>query len=369
MPEYHAPGVHVQETNPGDHGITAVSTTIAAFVGFAQIGPTTPTLITDFFGFTSVFGGFTSVFGGFAPKQYLAFAVQAFFHNGGTRCYVLRIGTEPTPPAEVLAPLEALADVSIVCCPDENAIPGMTAALVAHCELMRYRIAVLDAPDGDLSSGLPEEARSSYAACYTPCVLVPNPGGLPWAVPPGGHVAGAMANSDTQNGVWKAPANLPVVGISGLTQQINDQEQGTLSELGINALRHFPGRGDLIWGARTTSTDPEWKYINVRRYLIYLERSIDQGMQWVAFEPNGEQLWANVRQTIENFLYNEWISGALLGDKPEKAYFVRCDRTTMTQNDLDNGRLVCLVGVAALKPAEFVIFRIEQWTANANKCG
>jgi phage tail sheath protein FI len=360
MPDYRAPGVYVEELNPGDHAITGVSTNIAAFAGFAQIGPTTPTLITDFFGFTSSFGGF-------AANQYLGFAVQAFFQNGGTRCHVLRVGTSSDPPADVLAPLEGLADLSIVCCPDEHAISGMTAALVAHCERMRYRIAVLGAPsDGNLSWGLPEGARSSYAACYAPSVRVPNPGGLPWAVHPGGHIAGAMANSDAQHGVWKAPANLQILGISGLTQQINDQEQGTLNELGINALRSFPERGDLIWGARTTSLDPEWKYINIRRYFIYLEQSIDKGTQWAIFEPNGEQLWGSVRSSIEIFLFEEWRSGALLGDKPENAYFVRCDRTTMTQDDIDNGRLVCLIGVALLEPAEFVIFRIGQYTAESN---
>ena len=137
-----------------------------------------------------------------------------------------------------------------------------------------------------------------------------------------------------------------------------------LNPEGINAFRFFEGRGFRLWGARTVSSDPEWKYVNLRRYFAYLERSIDKGTQWAVFEPNGEQLWANVRRTIEEFLLNEWQSGALLGDKPEKSYFVRCDRSTMTQNDLDNGRLICLIGVAPLRPAEFVIFRIGQWTAD-----
>ena len=119
-----------------------------------------------------------------------------------------------------------------------------------------------------------------------------------------------------------------------------------------------------LWGARTISSDPEWKYVNLRRYFAYLERSIDKGTQWAVFEPNGERLWANVRRTIEDFLLNEWLNGALLGDKAEKSYFVKCDRSTMSQNDLDNGRLICLIGVAPLRPAEFVIFRIGQWTAD-----
>jgi len=145
---------------------------------------------------------------------------------------------------------------------------------------------------------------------------------------------------------------------------INFHQQELLNPLGVNCLRFFAGRGYRVWGARTASSDPEWKYVNVRRYFNYLEASIDRGTQWAVFEPNGPQLWANVRRTIEDFLLNEWMSGALLGDKPEKAYFVRCDRSTMTQNDLDNGRLICLIGVAPLRPAEFVIFRIGQWTAD-----
>jgi hypothetical protein len=138
-----------------------------------------------------------------------------------------------------------------------------------------------------------------------------------------------------------------------------------LNPEGINVLRFFEGRGYRVWGARTITSDPEWKYVNVRRYFLYLERSIDRGTQWVVFENNGYALWANVRRTIEDFLFNEWKSGHLFGTKPEEAYFVRCDRTTMTQNDLDNGRLVCFVGVAPLRPAEFVIFRIGQKTADA----
>ena len=139
-----------------------------------------------------------------------------------------------------------------------------------------------------------------------------------------------------------------------------------LNQDGINALRSFPGHGSRVWGGRTLSPDPEFKYINVRRLLIYLERSIDVGTQWVQFEPNNERTWANVRQAISDFLLNIWRDGALMGVTPENAFFVKCDRSTMTQNDLDNGRLICLIGVAVMKPAEFVLFRIGQWTAESN---
>jgi phage tail sheath protein FI len=145
---------------------------------------------------------------------------------------------------------------------------------------------------------------------------------------------------------------------------LNRSEQEVLNPEGVNCFRFFEGRGFRLWGARLMSSDPEWKYVNLRRYFAYLEHSIDKGTQWAVFEPNGELTWANVRRTIEDFLLNEWLNGALLGDKPEKAYFVKCDRSTMSQNDLDNGRLVCLIGVAPLRPAEFVIFRIGQWTGD-----
>jgi hypothetical protein len=158
-----------------------------------------------------------------------------------------------------------------------------------------------------------------------------------------------------------------VRGVTKLEANINDADQAVLNQEGINAIRDFHERGVLVWGARTMSPDPEWKYVNVRRLMIYLEHSIDKGTQWAVFEPNDDRLWANIRRSVENFLINEWRAGALLGNTPEEAYFVRCDRTTMTQDDLDDGRLVCVVGVAPVRPAEFVIFRIGQWTADAHR--
>ncbi|RMH34166.1 MAG: phage tail sheath family protein, partial [Nitrospirae bacterium] len=184
-------------------------------------------------------------------------------------------------------------------------------------------------------------------------------------LPPSGFVCGIYARNDVQRGVHKAPANEIVRGALRFETDINFAQQEVLNPLGINCLRSFPGRGLRVWGARTISSDPEWKYVNVRRYFNYLEHSVDRGTQWAVFEPNGERLWANIRETVSSFLYNEWISGALLGKNTDEAFFVRCDRSTMTQNDLDNGRLICLIGVAVLKPAEFVIFRIGQKTADS----
>jgi Bacteriophage tail sheath protein len=243
--------------------------------------------------------------------------------------------------------------------------------LIAHAERMRYRIAILDSGDDQSIAdvrALRAKLDSSYAALYYPWVTVLDPVTRKEInLPPSGFVAGIYARNDIQRAVYKAPANEVVSLAINFEKVLNKAQQDILNPLGINAFRFFEGRGFRLWGARTISSDPEWKYVNLRRYFAYLEHSIDKGTQWAVFEPNGELLWANVRRTVSDFLLNEFQNGALLGDKPEKSYFVRCDRSTMTQNDLDNGRLVCLVGVAALRPAEYVIFRIGQWTADSNK--
>ena len=184
-------------------------------------------------------------------------------------------------------------------------------------------------------------------------------------LPPSGFVCGIYARNDVERGVYKAPANEVVRGALRFESDINFATQEVLNPIGVNVLRFLSGRGYRLWGARLASSDPEWKYVSDRRYFNFLEASIDRGTQWAVFEPNGERLWTNIRQTISDFLLNEWQSGALLGSSVEQAFFVRCDRSTMTQNDLDNGRLVCLIGVAIIRPAEFVIFRIGQKTAEA----
>ena len=184
-------------------------------------------------------------------------------------------------------------------------------------------------------------------------------------LPPSGFVCGIYARSDIARGVFKAPANEVVTGALGLQRNVRFGEQEVLNPLGINCIRALPNRGIRVWGARTLSSDPEWIYVNIRRYFLYLEASIDAGTQWAVFEPNGPRLWDNIRTTVSDFLTNEWVSGALLGTTAKEAFFVRCDRSTMTQNDLDYGRLISLIGVAALKPAEFVIFRIGQKTADS----
>jgi hypothetical protein len=273
---------------------------------------------------------------------------------------------------------EDIEDISIVAAPGStfgyetpayrSSASTILNLLISHAERMRYRIAVLDSADGQSLAdvrAMRGRLDSKYAAFYYPWVRILDPVTRQEIhLPPSGFVAGIYARNDTQRAVYKAPANEVVNLAIGFEQFLNKGQQEVLNPEGINCFRFFEGRGMRLWGARTISSDPEWKYVNLRRYFAYLERSIDKGTQWAVFEPNGEALWANVRRTIEDFLLNEWQSGALLGDKPEKSFFVKCDRSTMTQNDLDNGRLICLIGVAPLRPAEFVIFRIGQWTAD-----
>jgi hypothetical protein len=318
----------------------------------------------------------------------------ALFPAGAETTFTLAGGDDGAPPvatddgdeitsyADALATLEQVDDIAIVAAPGHSVLEeidfeGVQDSLIAHATRMRYRIAVLDTPEGQ-AVGEARDIRgridSTYGALYYPWVVVPNPEARPFdesipkeiAVPPSGFICGIYARSDIQRGVWKAPANEVVLGALRFEREVTTGEQEVLNPEGVNCLRSFFGRGNRVWGARTVSSDPEWVYVNVRRYFIYLENSIDRSTQWAVFEPNGERLWASIRTTIESFLFNEWRQGALMGTTPEEAFFVRCDRSTMTQQDFDQGRLICEIGVAALKPAEFVIFRIGQKTADAS---
>ncbi|GAA2124593.1 phage tail sheath subtilisin-like domain-containing protein [Nocardioides bigeumensis] len=270
--------------------------------------------------------------------------------------------------------LSDLPDVSIVCAPgstqdfaaDRLSVIDRVGRVIRHCENMRYRIAVIDSPPQQLPGEVRDfrgEFDSKHAALYYPWITAYDAVTRgPVSLPPSGFVAGIYARNDRERGVHKAPANETIALSLGFETHVNTAQQELLNPLAVNCLRHLDQRGRRVWGARTMTSDPEWKYVNLRRYFAFLEASIDRGTQWAVFEPNGELLWDNVRRTVEDFLMNEFASGHLLGSTPEESFFVRCDRSTMTQNDLDNGRLVCLIGVAPLRPAEFVIFRIGQKT-------
>jgi uncharacterized protein len=288
---------------------------------------------------------------------------------------------EPEPLRRIgLESLRNEEQISIVACPGRIS-PAIQGALINHCELMRYRFAVLDGsrPPADSLNDVQNQRQqfdTKYAALYHPWPLIPDP--FPanltevadYPIPPSGHVIGLYARTDIERGVHKAPANEVLRGVIGLRRLLNQGEQDILNPypVNINVIRDFRpnNRGIRVWGGRVITSDPDWKYVNVRRLLIFIEASIDRSLQWVVFEPNAEPLWARVHRTVSNFLTGVWRDGALEGTKPEEAYFVKVDRTTMTQTDIDNGKLIVVIGVAPVKPAEFVIIRIGLWTAHAD---
>jgi phage tail sheath protein FI len=260
-------------------------------------------------------------------------------------------------------------DVSIMAVPG-NTTPDVQAALIAHCENLKSRFAVLDIPIDRKKVGEVGEFRdmydSTYAAIYHPWLEALDPLAKRSAYfPPSGAMIGIYARTDTERGVHKAPANEVVRSCTGLSVSYNESEQDILNPVGINLVRAFTGRGIRVWGARTISSNGLWKYLNVRRLFIYVEESIKANTNWVVFEPNSETLWGRVTRTLEMFLASVWRTGALAGTTPAEAFYVECGRTTMTQDDIDNGRLICQIGIAPVKPAEFVIFRITQHTASS----
>lgn len=503
MPTYLSPGVYVEEVEAGARPIEGVGTAVAAFVGCATQGPfDTPTLVSNW-------AKFTQTFGDFADGCYLAQAVYGYFLNGGTNCYVVRVGGDhsngsgpmaelpaaaqavlggyrvtakalpgakrggdisvevaepgednpgddrftllvkqngkvvethhvttkrtkenvvtvireksnlitieevatgalakpdkgsvalievPAPPAaqRSIAPndfvgdvadrtgfggLEVIDEITMVAVPDlmgqyeQGAIglddvKAVQLAMIAHCELMGDRMAILDPPPG-LSPQQIKDWRmdaagydSKYAALYYPWIKIFDPvSGTNSFLPPSGHMAGVWARTDGTRGVHKAPANEVVRGAVTLQTQVTKAEQELLNPIGVNCIRSFAGRGIRVWGARTLSSDSAWRYLNVRRLFNYLEESILDGTQWVVFEPNDDALWARIRRTISAFLVTEWRKGALFGLTPDEAFFVKCDRETNPAESIDAGQVTCEVGIAPVKPAEFVIFRLAQ---------
>lgn len=261
-------------------------------------------------------------------------------------------------------------DVALVYAPSVS--PDIAKAIVGHCERLRFRFAVIDSAKGQADPGGLNPRNlitdSQYAAFYYPWIFTADPRtGARKLTPPGGHVLGVYARSDTERGVFKAPANEIVRGALALEYEITDNIQDDLNPKGVNAVRSFPGRGIRVWGARTITSNALWKYVSVRRLFIFLERSIYEGTQWVVFEPNDDRLWARVIDTVRLFLRSQWRLGALFGRTEQEAFFITCDRTTMTQDDILNGRLICEIGIAPVRPAEFVVFRIFQHTAEAQR--
>ena len=360
MPEYLAPGVYVEEIERGPQPIEGVPTSTAAFIGETERGSSEPSLVASEEEFRHGFGA-----GPFLPD-----AVQGFFENGGKRLFVCRTAGGDPGPALAALERDAYRDVALVYAPGAGV--AAARALIAHCESLRFRFAIVDGDRnvGDLRALDPRATiqDSAHAAFYAPWVVIADPrSGARRTVPPGGHVLGVYARMDATRGVFKAPANELLHGVLEPDGHVDDATAGLLSQRGVNLIRRFPGRGTRVWGAHTTASNPLWKYVSVRRLFIFLERSIYEGTQWVVFEPNDARLWARVADTVRLFLRGQWRLGALAGRTEEQAFFVACDASTMTQDDIQNGRLVCEIGVAPLKPAEFVIFRIFQNTAEAQR--
>ncbi|MCP4369597.1 MAG: phage tail sheath family protein [Deltaproteobacteria bacterium] len=382
-----APGVYVKEFESGARPIEGVSTSVAGFVGLTEIenedAINNPVEINSWADFKKIFGSYNE-----EKAPYLPPSVYGFFANGGKRCYVVRsesddaggyIGTDGGPGKKKgLYVFKEIDEISIVCIPGITD-PTVQKKMIEHCEELKDRFCILDC-NIDADNGQVKVQREGlvsdkgFGALYYPWIQVIvekiTKEGEEEKVeldnifmPPSGYMAGIYARSDTERGVHKAPANEKVKGVIKLKIPISTEDQDGLNPEGINCIRKFQGRGIRVWGARTLAPKGSlWKYINVRRLFLYLEESIDENTQWVVFEPNNYKLWGRVTATITNFLTTVWRDGALMGKTPEQAFYVKCDRTTMTQDDIDNGKLICEIGVAPVKPAEFVIFRITQWT-------
>ncbi|MFB9990555.1 phage tail sheath family protein [Deinococcus oregonensis] len=541
MAEFLSPGIYIEESSAGPRPIEGISTTTAAFVGFAPSGPTnTPIFVANWQQFTEIFGSgeATGARNPYMDKAYLAHAVYAYFNNGGTRCYVVRLAPATAPAGskgktiddvrplqlpsrasravpslsiaprgeqtsdiqlEVLPPtpekdapkdplakdgapkdpkapeedaglftlrvtrddvtetfanlslgkkhprhvtevvnrestlievteasitgalaerapehgsyllknqvnplnagslsmpsntfvgslegrtgiegLEVAEDVSMICVPDLmsafqqglidlNGVHAVQRALIDHCERAQNRMAILDTPP-DLTPQQVKEWRekttnfdSSYAAMYYPWMKINGPDGQPMMVPPSGFVAGIYARSDVERGVHKAPANEIVRGVLSPSIQITRSEQDILNPIGVNCIRSFSGMGVRVWGARTLSSDARWRYVPVRRLFNYIEKSVEQGTQWAVFEPNDDTLWAKIRRDITAFLMTVWREGALFGQNPREAFYVKCDEELNPPELRDRGILQIEIGIAPVKPAEFIRFRFSQY--------
>lgn len=377
MPVYQAPGVYVEEMAGGTPPVAGVGTSTAAIIGtvvntitmpdkpdgsgsYIKAPVDEPRLVTNWTQFINQFGDIQT------GNLNLAHAVYGFLHNGGSRCYVVR--TEDIEDAvkvdSSLARIAAIDEIALVCAP--GAVDDSAQAVIAHCESMEDRFAIVDgkkhadvtvSPTTDDVKG--SLGNSSYAALYFPWFKVAEDK----IVPPSGHIAGIYARVDERRGVHKAPANMDVWGIRGLDYPVSKNEQKGLNPDGINVIRSFNGNLK-VWGARTLGGDAngEFKYINVRRLFNFIRESVEEALQFAVFEPNAQPLWKSIRRTTTAFLTTIWRDGALFGATPEQAFYVKCDESTNPIEVRELGQVVTEIGLAMVKPAEFVIFRISQTT-------
>ncbi|QIS23527.1 phage tail sheath family protein [Nocardia terpenica] len=317
------------------------------------------------------------------PVAFMEEALYGFFANGGSRCYIVAIPNAAltgTSLDAALTALTAVQDVSMVSFPSlwakwgtsnpaqpsDDVAKTLQENLVKHCSDLADRVAILDPKPGLTDQQVLEfrspMGRKPFGTLYYPWITVPGVTGTPITIPPSGHVAGVWARTDATRGVFKAPANEALDGVSSLAFTLTDNTQGPLNQQGINALRAFPGQGLLVWGARTLAaeSDTDWRYLNVRRYVSFLRRSILNGTRWAVFEPNDERLWAALRRTVATFLTDQWRTGALQGQTAADAFYVVCDDTNNTPASITAGQVHCDIGVAIVRPAEFVEFTVTQ---------
>lgn len=389
---YKSPGVYVEDIPPASRPIAGVGTSTAGFIGvvaktvsmpakpdgsgtaYKLFAAGKPLLVTSWNDFVSNFGDIQ------AGNADLAHAVFGFFHNGGTRCWVIQVesSTDLESPSTLLNEFAAIDEIAIV------AVPGVTTqgvqqALLEHCYTTGDRVAILDGvqmPKADSSSTslsftapaislTAQSEAGGYGAIYFPWIEVfdPSTANKRRFVGPSGHIAGIYARNDALRGVHKTPANEIVLGALSLQHRISKSQQDGLNPYGINVIREFNG-ALKVWGGRTRADEghSEFRYISVRRYMNYLRESIDHGTQWVVFEPNMPSLWKRIERTITDFLTNEWRNGALFGESAKQAFYVKCDADTNPPDVRELGQVITEVGVATVKPAEFVIFRIQQTT-------
>jgi hypothetical protein len=369
-----APGVYIEEITPaGPIAGTGTSTpaligTVAGTLPAAALG--VPVAITNW-------SAYIAAFGGYDVNLNLPFAVRGFFENGGSMAYVVPI-KDVTGLAGALDRLTRLPDVSLVAVPGV-VDPAQQATVITHCETMGDRFAILDgAPDTTpLKSDGPLQkqrggllSKNGFAGLYWPWIVISDPTAAAGTQatltkPPSGHIAGVMARVDNNRGVHKAPANEPVRGAIDLAYTLNDTEQGALNLGNINALRTFPGQPPLVWGARTLTDGTPWRYVNVRRLFSYVEDSILAGVRWAVFEPNSTGLWKGLERSITEFLSRVWQSGGLFGHTAAEAFYVKIDDELNPPAVRALGEVVIEIGMAPVRPAEYVVVRIGIWDGGA----
>jgi Bacteriophage tail sheath protein len=395
---YRTPGVYVQEIPAGPRPIQAVGTSTAAFIGEA---PLADAMVNE----ARACNNWSEFVARFMPEEekdrkstVLSNAVYGFFENGGSRCFIVNTG-KGADVDDALAVAAIEDEIAIVAAPGLTD-PATHAALQSHCERLEDRVAILDTPEevddigkltqvetvegpsrggrrsraggaadeGPKKGGLlPAQSDRGFTTVYFPWLTVLDPiEDVLVNVPPSGHMAGIWARTDANRGVHKAPANETVNGALNLTYRLTRDEQGVLNDVGVNCLRLFARSGIRVWGARTRA-DPasEWRYVNVRRLFNMIEESIVEGTNWIVFEPNDPTLWKHIRRDIGAFLTRVWRDGALFGATPDEAFFVKCDPETNPPDVIDAGQVVAVVGIAPVKPAEFVVFQVMQSAAGA----